>query len=82
MTREEARIRADELNHAAPDGAQEHWTIRDGGGEDWEVVRVTVPGMRFRSGALHTATEQRPKPDEPPDPRPSIVRLIPPYGPG
>ena len=82
MTREEAQARADALNRDTADRSQHRWAIRDGGGEDWEVVKVTVPGMQFRAGPLHTATEQRPKPDEPPDPRPSVIRQIPPYGPG
>jgi hypothetical protein len=37
--------------------------------------------MRFDAAPLNTATEQRPEPDVPADPRPTIIRLIPPYGP-
>ncbi|MBV9194152.1 MAG: hypothetical protein JO168_08390 [Solirubrobacterales bacterium] len=82
MTRAEAQARAEQLNRAAPDRSRHHWTIRDRGGGDWEVLRVTVPGVQFGAGPLRAATEQRPRPDEPPDPRPSLIRQIPPYGPG
>jgi hypothetical protein len=82
MTRDEAQAQANQLNHDAPDRSQDRWTVRDGGGEGWQVVRMTVPGIQFRTGPTHTATAQRPKPDEPPDPRPSVMRLIPPFGPG
>ena len=80
MTREEAQAQADALNHNASERSQQHWTIRNAGGENWQVVTVTVPGMQLRAGPLHTTTEQRPQPEELPDPRSTITRLIPPYG--
>ena len=81
MTREQAQARADELNAGAPDRSEHRWIARESELGDWKVLKVTVPGMNFNAD-LHTATEQRPKPDEPPDPRPPIIRQIPPYGAG
>ncbi len=81
MDRDEARVRADELNAGAPDRSEHRWIARESEPGNWQVLRVSVPGMKFNSD-LHTATEQRPEPDEPPDPRQPIIRQIPPYGAG
>ena len=81
MTREEAQARADELNAGAEDRSEHRWISWEAESGGWQVLKVTVPGMKFNAD-LHTATEQRPKPDEPPDPRPLIIRQIPPYGAG
>jgi hypothetical protein len=75
MTREEAETRARDL--AATDEQHSFFVReRDGG---WEVVKVAAgPGRTRPTG---TATEARPRP-EADDPRTSIERLIPPFGPG
>jgi hypothetical protein len=50
----------------------------DGG---WEIVSVLLEGFRH-TDPLKASIETKPKPSEPPDPRPSIFRNIPPFGPG
>ena len=81
MTRPEAQARADQLNREAPDRAEHRWTVREREDRSWEVVALTVPGRQMNPGPSRTATVQRPEPGEPPDPRPSLIRNIPPYGP-
>ena len=79
MTRDEARARAAALNAEA--SADEHWLVREGAAGEWEVARLTGPGL----GAIRptgTHTESRPKPEEPADPRPALFRNVPPYGAG
>ena len=49
---------------------------------DGRTVRVKLPPELQPPGELHEETRQRPRPDEPPDSRPSLIRNIPPYGPG
>ena len=81
MTRDEAQARADELNRTASGPSEHRWIARELEPGGWQVLKVTVPGMNLSSDR-HTATEQRPEPGEPPDPRPLIIRQIPPYGAG
>jgi hypothetical protein len=55
------------------------WSTREDDAGDWELVHVSTPGLtRMRPVGSHE--ESRPKPSEPPDPRPSITQNIPPYG--
>jgi hypothetical protein len=78
MTRDEATARATSLNANA--SADEHWLVREGSSGEWEVARLTGPGL----GATRptgTHSESRPKPEEPADPRPALFRNIPPFGP-
>ena len=77
MTHEEATARCDQLN-LGEDG-ERHWFVKQTGPEEWQVVSVTAPGLHGH-GPLKEGQEARPRP-EAPDPRPSIVRNIPPYGP-
>jgi hypothetical protein len=79
MTREQAVARCVQLN--AGDDREREWFPREVGPDDWEVVSVAIPGLR-PSGPLKATIESRPRPPEPPDPRPTIIRNIPPYGPG
>jgi len=79
MTRDEATARATSLNANA--SVDEHWLVREAPSGEWEVARVTGPGV----GAIRptgTHTESRPKPEEPADPRPALFRNVPPYGAG
>jgi hypothetical protein len=76
VTREEADARCTELNEAGGPG---HWLVREREGGEWSVVRVDLPGVEGTRGPLKESTEARPRP-EPDDPRPSIMRNIPPYG--
>ena len=56
------------------------WSAKQGDEGTWGLVHLTAPGLaRIRPSGSHE--ESRPKPSEPPDPRPSIIRNIPPYGP-
>jgi len=36
--------------------------------------------LQKRLGPVRSETQARPKPEEPPDPRPSLQRNVPPYG--
>ena len=79
MTREQAAARCAELNREG-DGRQRWFAkVRDDG--EWEIVSVVAPGFR-RPDPLRATVETKPQPAEPPDPRPSIFRNIPPFGPG
>jgi hypothetical protein len=79
MTHEQALARCAELNADAE--REREWFPKQVGSDDWEVVWVTIPGFN-RTGPLKETIESRPRPSEPPDPRPTIIRNIPPYGPG
>lgn len=81
MTRQEAQERAEQLNRGEA-GGDRHWTVRETAAGDWEVVTVRFPGLKIGAGAQGTLTHQRPEPETAPDPRPSSMRQIPPYGPG
>lgn len=78
MTHEQASERCAELNRQ---GGAEHWFPRETPDGDWEIVSVAVDGFRPRD-PLKETTEARPEPRDEPDPRPSIFRNIPPFGPG
>ena len=78
MTRDEATARATALNTEA--SADEHWLVREGPSGEWEVAKLTGPGLGAKR-ATGSHTESRPKPDEPGDPRPALFRNIPPFGP-
>ena len=60
---------------------ERHWFVKQAGPDQWQVVCMTTPGLQ-PLGPLKATVEVRPEPDEPPDPRPSIIRNIPPFGPG
>jgi hypothetical protein len=79
MTHEQAIARCAELN-AEPD-RQLEWFPKQVSPDEWTTVSVAIPGMR-RIEPLKAAIESKPRPSEPPDPRPAIFRNIPPYGPG
>ena len=79
MTNEQAIERCRQLN--ADENREQEWFPRQVGPGDWEVVSVAIPGVQPR-GPLKESVESRPRPSEPPDPRPTIIRNIPPYGAG
>jgi hypothetical protein len=79
MTHEEALARCAELNRAREGGRK--WFARQNVDGEWDVVSVLVEGFRS-ADPLKASIETRPEPSEPPDPRPSIFRNIPPFGPG
>jgi hypothetical protein len=79
LTREEAVARCAELNRDGEGGQRWFAKKRDDG--EWEIVSVAAPGFR-RVDPLKATVEAKPKPAEPPDPRPAIFRNIPPFGPG
>jgi hypothetical protein len=78
MTQDEA---IEEAAHRNADQSEAGvWAAKQSGDGSWGLVHVTAPGLaRIRPSGSHE--ESRPKPSEPPDPRPSIIRNIPPYGP-
>ena len=48
--------------------------------DEWEIVSVALP-QQHRVGPLKETVEAKPRPAEPPDPRPAIIRNIPRTGP-
>jgi hypothetical protein len=78
VTEEEARAEAARRN--AEQQEQGLWSARlEADSGDWELVHVSTPGLK-RTRPTGTHEESRPKPSEPPDPRPTITQNIPPYG--
>ena len=74
MTREEAELRAAQLNAEHPDRATNRWIVKEGG-EGWDVARVALPpGMRL--DPVKETTEARPKPPQAPDPRTPFERNV------
>ena len=85
MTREQARIRAAQLNDELPNGADHHWIAHHAGDEDWQVVRMIAAGIHFSGGERHATAQPSDDPAglerQRQDPRPWITRAIPPLGP-
>jgi hypothetical protein len=81
MTHEEATAAVARLSTEHPDRDTHAWIARETATGDWEVVKVRVPGGARRD-PLEATTEAKPKPPQADDPRPSIFRNIPPFGPG
>ncbi len=79
MTHEQASTRCQQLN--ADEDRDREWFTRQVEDDDWEIVSVAIPGGHGR-GPLKAAVESRPRPSEPADPRPTVIRNIPPYGAG
>lgn len=79
MTRSDAVARCAELNR--DEAGDRHWFAKQITPDGWEVVSISGTGLRAR-GPLKETVETRPRPSEPPDPRPSIFRNVPPYGAG
>ena len=76
MTHEEATARCEVLNRERRDG--QRWFVSRAGTDEWHVVAVALPAAQ--AGPLHASIESRPAPQDPPDPRPSLLRNIPPFG--
>lgn len=79
MTHEQAVAHCAELNADA--NRERQWFPRQAGPDEWEIVSMTISGFR-PTGPSKESVEARPQPTEPPDLRPTIIRNIPPYGPG
>jgi hypothetical protein len=79
MTKDEATAEAARRN--AEKDEKGLWSARQGESGEWELVHVTTPGLK-RTRPVGSHEESRPKPSEPPDPRPTIEQNIPPYGAG
>jgi hypothetical protein len=77
MTKDEAVAEAARRNAETQEAGV--WSAKEGTAGDWGLVHVTAPGLA-RIRPTGTREESRPKPSEPPDPRPTIVQNIPPYG--
>jgi hypothetical protein len=77
MTENDAKAEAARRN--AEKDEKGLWSPKQGDDGDWGLVHVSTPGLaRMHPSGTHE--ESRPKPSEPPDPRPTIVQNIPPYG--
>ena len=76
MTHEDAVARCAHLNEAAED--ERRWFPKRTEGDDWEIVAITVDGFS-NPHPLKAVIEAKPKPSDPPDPRPAIFRTIPPF---
>jgi hypothetical protein len=79
MTKDEADARCAALN--SDETEERQWFVRQAGPDSWDLVSVAVSGLQ-RRGPLKEAVESTPRPSEPPDPRPTIFRHVPPYGAG
>jgi hypothetical protein len=77
MTKDEATVEAARRNSDESEGGV--WAPKQVDDGSWGLVHVTAPGLA-RVKPSGTLEESRPKPSEPPDPRPTIVQNIPPYG--
>ena len=77
MTHEEATARCEELNREQ--ASERRWFVSQAGTDEWHVVAAALPASPG-SGPLRASIESHPAPDHPPDPRPSVIRNIPPYG--
>ena len=64
-------VKRDRPEHRAPGELQT---------PDGKTVRVKLPDGLVPPGEMNTSTRKRPRPEEPPDPRPSFLRDIPPFG--
>ena len=80
MTRAEAALRCEELNHKRSE-RDPPWIVREVSSGDWRPVRPRIPGLPPRE-PLKATTEAKPKPPQPDDPRDSLFRNVPPYGAG
>ena len=74
MQREEAEAQRERLQR---DDQEHTYFVRERPAGEWEVVRADVP---HRTANL--VAERGEPADRPEDPRPSLIRQIPPYGPG
>lgn len=81
MDRDEATREAARLTREDPDRGTHAFLAREEAPGAWTVARVRIPGG-VRPTATGTSSEARPRPEQPPDPRPGIFRDIPPYGAG
>ncbi len=79
MNHDEATAHCAQLNRE--EAAERHWLVRATGHDEWDVVSVAGAGLG-RPGGLRASVESKPEPSAPPDPRPSLIRNIPPYGAG
>ena len=77
MTRAEAEAEAHRRNEEAQGPGV--WAAQHAAADDWRVVHLVGGGLA-RTKPTGTHVESRPKPPEPPDPRPSFFQNIPPYG--
>jgi hypothetical protein len=77
MTREEAVRRCHTLNEE--ETGERRWFAKQVEGDEWDVVALSGPGLRSH-GPIKEGEQERPSPSDPPDPRPSFFRNIPPYG--
>jgi hypothetical protein len=69
MEKDDALRQAELLNHEAADRDRFHWSVRESGSGEWEVVRFEVPGgTRREFGTAEGSQPNRPDPGELPPP--------------
>jgi hypothetical protein len=76
-----AQARAEERNRALPPDAEHRWIAHHAGAGRWEVARVSATGMPGPVGENAPREGRGEERADPPDPRSTLQRLIPPYGP-
>lgn len=78
MTRDQAEAEAKRLATDSPDRETHRWLPREEADGSWSVVKVNIPPGKDQE--LTAETEAAERPPTPDDPRPGMLRNIPPYG--
>jgi hypothetical protein len=78
MTREQAEAECKRLAAESPERETHRWLTREEGDGTWSVVKVNLPPTDATESTPETRAEE--KPPTPDDPRPGMLRNIPPYG--
>jgi hypothetical protein len=80
-SRDAAQACAEELNRALEPGAEHRWIVHHAGAGRWEVARVSASSLPGPVDGNARREGRGPERSDPPDPRSTLQRLIPPYGP-
>jgi hypothetical protein len=78
VTREQAESECERLAAESPDRATHSWLPRGEADGSWSVVKVHVPPADRSELTAETRADERPPTGD--DPRPGMLRNIPPYG--
>jgi hypothetical protein len=78
MTREQAEREAKRLAAESPERETHRWLSREEADGSWSVVKINIPPAT--EPELTAETEAAERPPTPDDPRPGMLRNIPPYG--
>lgn len=80
MTRGEAEQRCEQLNRERAGEQGLRWLAQELPGGEWRAVSVRLAGQ-VSTRPWKATVEQQPRQEEPLDPRPPIIRNVPPHGP-